>query len=50
MREGFDEEELDRIIAWLDDHVTEGWQIGPVQFVVIVMAFLFLATEIWRWI
>ena len=50
MHEGFSEKDMDRIIAWLDEHVTEGWRIGPVQIVVFVSAAIFLIAELIRWL
>ncbi len=39
-----------KIIEWLDEHVTSGWQIGPVQFVVYVVAAFWVGVELIRWL
>ena len=49
MPEGFSEKDMDRIIAWLDEHVTEEWKVGHVQVVVFVSAAIFLIAELIRW-
>lgn len=42
------EKDVDRVLLWLDQHVTKKWHPGPIQALMILMLSILMITELVR--